>query len=147
MAAPAAPSVPISQRWSPEALSSRIPWAFLALLSQGIGLLLIFLGTIIQIAFGYVPISCVDASSCSQSTFQGIVYGIDAARLLWVVGLFGLAVGAGLHLQFRPAPSSPLTPEDARVYLARRRGELVMLVLSLLLLFLILLLSTGSVIL
>jgi hypothetical protein len=135
----------MGQRFSPEALAARLPWQFLALFSQGIGLLLVFLGTVVMVAFGFIPVSCVAATNCSQGTLQGVLYGIDAARLLWTVGLFGLAVGAGLHLQFRPPPTFPSTPEETRVYLARRRGELIMLVIALLLLFLLMLYSTLAV--
>lgn len=141
----AVPSVPVAQRLTPEAMASRLPWQSLALLSQGLGLLLVFLGTLVMVAFGYIPVSCVAATTCSQGTLQGVLYAIDAARLLWTIGLFGLAVGAGLHLQFRPPPTFPSSPEETRVYLARRRGEMIMLVLALLLLFLVLLYSTFPV--
>ncbi len=143
--AAALPTTPFSERYAPEALALRLPWRFLALLFQGLGLLLVFLGTVVMVAFGYIPVNCVAATTCSQSTLQGVLYGIDTARLLWTIGLFGLAVGAGLHLQFRPAPSFPSTPEETRVYLARRRGEFIMLALALLLLFLLMLYSSFAV--
>lgn len=135
----------MTQRYGPQAMASRIPWQSLALISQGLGLLLVFLGTVIMVAFGYIPVNCVAATTCSAGTLQGVLYGIDVSRLLWTVGLFGLAVGAGLHLQFRPPPSFPSTPEETRVYLARRRGEFIMLALALLLLFLLTLYSTFPV--
>jgi hypothetical protein len=140
--------MPVSQRFSPDAMAARYPWRFLALVLQGVGLLLVFLGTAIMIAFGYVPISCVGgaAASCTQSNLQSIVYGIDTAHLLWTVGLFGIAAGCGLQLQFRGPPNFPSTPEETRVYIAHRRGEFAMLVISVVLLFVLMLSSTGTIV-
>jgi hypothetical protein len=137
--------VPISQRFAPETMASRHAWRFYALVAQGVGLVLIFLGTAIMVLFGYVPVNCVGATTCSGGTYQGILYGIDIARFLWTLGLFGIALGAGIQLQFRTPPTFPSTAEETRVYLAHRRGEFIMLVVSLVLLFLITLLSTGAV--
>jgi hypothetical protein len=133
---PPAPAVPMSQRLAPENIGAKVPWAFLAFLAQSIGLLLIFVGGLIAVTAGVVPPSCFSsATACGSGTASNIAYGVMAARLLLVLGLFGLATGAGLHLQFRPPLASGATPEETRVYLARRRGEFLLLVISLVLLF------------
>ena len=116
-------------------------WKFLAFFSQGLGLLLLFIGTLVMIIFGGTPINCIGAASCSQSTLQGIAYGVVIARSLWAIGLLGLAAGTGMHLQFTAPPAEPTTPERVRIYLARRRGEFGILVLSIILLFALLVTS------
>jgi len=125
----------MTQRFTPENLSARIPWVFLAFLSQSIGILLLFVGGLIVVSFGVFPPNCVTMSNCNAGTLTNVDYGVMVGRLLLVLGLFGLAVGAGLHLQFRPALADGATPEQTRVYLARRRGEFVLLALTILLLF------------
>jgi hypothetical protein len=135
--APAAPSVPLSQRLAPDHLGAKIPWAFLAFLAQSVGLLLIFVGGLLAVTAGVFPPNCYNSTCGAGGTEMNIAYGIMAARLLILLGLFGLATGAGLHLQFRPSPASGATPEETRVYLARRRGEFALLLISVLLVVLI----------
>jgi hypothetical protein len=120
---------------SPEAMGAKIPWQFLAFIAQSVGLLLIFVGGLWAITAGVIPPSCYNSTTCNAGTSENIAYGIMTARFLLVLGLFGLAAGAGLHLQFRPALASGATPEETRAYLARRRGEFILLVLSVLLVF------------
>jgi hypothetical protein len=141
--APAAPPVPLSQRFDPDKMATRGPWRLIALASQGIGLLLVFLGTLLTVVFGYIPVSCIGSTSgCGSNPLTGMADAIIAGRALWALGLLGLAGGSAIHLQVVPRPSSPLSPEETRIYLARRRGEYVVLVLSIVLLFVLLLYST-----
>lgn len=128
------PALPMTQRMAPEHLAMRIPWSFLAFLAQSVGLLLLFVGGLIAVTAGVYPPSCL-TSNCNANTLANIDYGIMVARLLLILGLFGLAAGAGLHLQFRPPLAAGATPEATRVYLARRRSEFALLVLTILLLF------------
>jgi hypothetical protein len=126
----------MTQRMSPEHLATKIPWSFLAFVAQSIGLLLLFVGGLIAVTGGVVPPGCIATpSSCNAGTAANVDWAIMAARLLLVLGLFGLAVGAGLHLQFRPALAAGASPEETRVYISRRRGEFILLVISILLLF------------
>jgi len=141
----APPSRPLSERFSSEALAARGPWAFLAMLGQGMGLLLLFVGTLVMVLVGSNPADCFTAAPpCAGSTAQSVAYGIETARLLWTIGLFGIAAGAGLRLQIVNAHPLPTTPEETRIYLARRRGEFVILVVAILLLFAILIWSTAA---
>jgi hypothetical protein len=131
------PTVPFAQRMSPERLAEKVPWAFLAFFAQSIGLLLLFVGGLVAVTGGVFPPTCVTASNCNAGTGTNVDYAIMVMRVLLVLGLFGLASGAGLHLQFRPAPAAGATPEETRVYLARRRGEFVLLVVTIVLLFIL----------
>jgi hypothetical protein len=126
----------MSQRFTPENMAGRIPWSFLAFLAQSIGLLLIFVGGLIAVTAGVVPPSCY-STVCGGGTASNLAYGIMAARLVLVLGLFGLAVGAGLHLQFRPGLASGASAEETRAYIARRRGEFILLIFTIFLLFVI----------
>jgi hypothetical protein len=129
---PPPPGVPMTQRFTPENLAAKLPWSFLAFLAQSIGLLLIFVGGLLAVTGGVIPPGCF-TSSCGTGTEANIGYAVMVARLLIVLGLFGLATGAGLHLQFRPALADGATAEQTRAYLARRRGEFLLLVLTILL--------------
>jgi hypothetical protein len=122
------------------------PWAFLAFASQGIGLLLVFVGTLVMVVAGSVPANCFTSTCNIGNTDQGIAYGIETARLLWTLGLFAIAGGAGIRLQFfgPSTTTATQTPESTRIYLARRRGEFVILVVSIVLLFVLLVWSTGT---
>ncbi|MGA8664146.1 MAG: hypothetical protein WB809_03640 [Thermoplasmata archaeon] len=141
---PAAPPArPLAERFSAESMSARGPWAFLAMLGQGIGLLLLFVGTLVVVVAGSFPADCF-TTTCGTSTAQGVAYGVETARLLWTLGLFGIAAGAGIRLQFVNANALPTTSDETRIYLARRRGEFVILVVSILLLFGLLLWSTAT---
>ena len=140
--APAPPSVPLSERWSAEALAAKGPWALLAMVSQAIGLLLLFIGTLVIVVAGSTPADCF-TSTCGTSVGQNVAYGIETARLLWTIGLFGLAAGAGLRLQVVNVHPTGTTPEETRLFLARRRGEFILLIVSILLLFLVLVWSAA----
>ncbi len=132
------PGAPLSQRLSSENLAQRFPWAFLAMGAYAIGLLLLFVGGLVAVTAGVWPPSCLNSTSCGTgATLENVYYGIMVARLLLVLGLFGIATGAGLHLQFAHEPASGLTPETTRLYISRRRFERVLLVFTVLLLFVI----------
>lgn len=130
------PSVPITQRFTPENLTYKIPWSFLAFVAQSVGLLLLFVGGLVAVSGGVLPPGCVSTpTNCNSGTAANVDWAIMVARLLLVLGLFGLATGAGLHLQFRPGSTGGASAEETRAYIARRRGEFVLLIISILLLF------------
>jgi hypothetical protein len=142
-AGPGTPTVPVSERFTPESLAARGPWSFLAFLAQAVGLVLVFVGTLVVVVAGAFPADCL--GGCTVTTGQGVLYGLETARILWTLGLFGIAGGAGIRLQFQVPNPLPTTPEATRIYLARRRGEFAILVIALLLLFVILLTAAFSV--
>jgi uncharacterized membrane protein SpoIIM required for sporulation len=104
---------------------------------------LIFLGTLVAVVFGSFPANCF-TSACSTSTSASIQYGILASRILWTLGVFGIAVGAALKLQFvLLEPSSNSSESNAR-HIDRRRAELYLLIVSIVIL-LVLTLVQGAV--
>ncbi|MCI4372907.1 MAG: hypothetical protein L3K02_04620 [Thermoplasmata archaeon] len=133
---PPAPAVPMSQRFTPEHMAARVPWSFLAFVAQSLGLLFLFVGGLVAVSGGVLPPGCVSTpGNCNMGTAANVDWAIMVARLLLVLGLFGLAAGAGLHLQFRPGLASGASAEETRAYIARRRGEFILLLVSILLLF------------
>ncbi|HTP55104.1 MAG TPA: hypothetical protein VML53_00345 [Thermoplasmata archaeon] len=106
-----------------------IPWRFLSLLGRGGGLVLLFVGTLIEVIGGSFPADCF-TSHCSGSTSAGIQYAILAARLLWAIGAFGLAAGAGIELQFIEQGPESNGPEENARFLARRRADLLVLLVG-----------------
>ncbi|MGP8078314.1 MAG: hypothetical protein ACLQD8_06875 [Thermoplasmata archaeon] len=121
--------------------SRPIPWRLLSLLGRGGGFLLLFVGTLVDVIAGSFPADCF-TSHCSGSTSAGIQYAILFARILWTVGAFGLASGAGIELHFvLQNPEANGAEENAR-FLARRRAAFVLLLVGIAILF-VLLLSEG----
>lgn len=121
-----------------------IPWSFLSLLARGGGVLLVFVGTLIDVIAGSYPADCF-TSHCGGSTSAGIQYGILAARLLWSIGAFGLSAGAGIELHFlQTSPEGPGPEENAR-YLARRRAAYGLLLVGIGVLLVLLLTQGGAV--
>jgi hypothetical protein len=118
-----------------------IPWRLLSLLGRGGGFLLLFIGTLVDVIAGSFPADCF-TSHCSGSTSAGIQYAILFSRILWTLGAFGLAAGAGIELHFiLQHPDSDGAEENAR-FLARRRAAFVLLLVGIAILF-VLLLSQG----
>jgi hypothetical protein len=126
------PATPMSARMSPDSMATRVPWAVLAFFSQSAGLLLIFVAGLVVVTAGVIPPSCYASGATCSNAGANALWGLMAGRVLLILGLFGLAVGAGLHLQFRPAPTAGATPEEVRVYLSRRRAEYLLLVITVL---------------
>jgi hypothetical protein len=130
-------------------MAEKLPLRLIAFLSQGIGFLLLFIGTVVAIFLASTPASCYNGSSCSMAniggTAAGVISGIMISKLLWALGLLGIGAGAGIHLRFlSPAPEGA-TPEATRIYLAHRRSEFIMFVIVVGLLFLLLFYSWTTV--
>lgn len=101
-----------------------VPWSLLSDLARGLGLLLLFVGTLVDVIGGTYPADCF-TSTCTTSTSASLQYAILAARILWVLGAFGLSSGAAIQLHFvLVTPESDSSEENAR-YLAARRAAFV----------------------
>lgn len=118
--------------------SRPVPWRLLSLVGRAGGLLLLFVGTLVDVIAGTFPADCF-TSTCTTSTSAGIQYAILTARLFWVIGAFGLAAGSGIQLHFiLHSPESEGAEENAR-FLAARRGAYTMLLVAIGILLVILL--------
>ncbi len=113
-----------------------VPWGIVAVAAQGAGLVMLFLGTLIMVVFGSTPADCF-TSTCSTSTAAGVQYGILAAGIFWTVGAFGIAVGSAIKLQFTLLDPGSNTAEATARYLDRRRAELVLLILAIVILLVV----------
>ena len=121
-----------------------VPWRLVSDIGRGMGLLLVFVGTLVDVIGGTYPADCF-TSTCTTSTAAGLQYAILAARILWALGAFGLSAGAAVQLHFvLIAPESETAEENAR-YLAARRAAFVVFLVGIGIL-LALLLTDGSAI-
>lgn len=119
-----------------------IPWALLSLFGQGGGLVLLFVGTLVDVIAGSYPADCF-TTHCSGSVSAGVQYAILVARILWTAGAFGIASGAGIQLHFvLHQPESSGAEENAR-FLASRRAAFCLLLVGIGIL-LTLLLTQGA---
>lgn len=124
--------------------SRPIPWAVLSLWGRFVGLVLLFLGTLVAVLFASVPADCY-TSTCGTGVAASVQYGILASRLLWTLGAGALVAAAAAKIHFiLPEPSSDGPEANAR-FLAQRRGEMVLLLVGVLIL-LVLLLTAGTAI-
>lgn len=120
-----------------------IPWRLLSFLGKGGGFLLLFIGTLVDVIAGSYPADCF-TSHCSGSTSAGIQYAILASRILWSIGAFGLAAGAGIDLHFLQQNPESNSPEENARHLARRRAAFALVIAGIVIL-LVLTLTAGVV--
>ncbi len=102
-----------------------------------LGIILIFLGTLIAVIGASVPGSCFP-SGCSGFITQA-ANAILVGKILWVLGLFGIAGASGLRLQNGFMPGSSISSDEGDGKVARIRGNLLIVIISVLLMALILL--------
>jgi hypothetical protein len=148
--APYPPMAAPKPKMTPERMGEMIHANSLAFWAQAIGFLLVFIGTVLAIFWASPSASCyASGGTCStasdiSNTVQSIDWAIMLSKFLWALGLFGIAAGCGLHLRFTTVTPTDSSPEATRIFLARRRGEFVMFVIALLLLFLLLTYSWAT---
>jgi multisubunit Na+/H+ antiporter MnhB subunit len=121
--------------------SRSIPWKLLSFLGEAGGFILLFVGTLVAVIAGSFPADCF-TTHCTASTSAGIQNAILASRILWSLGAFGLAGGAGIELQFLLQNPESNSPQENDRYLARRRAAFVMLLFGIGVLF-VLTLTAG----
>jgi hypothetical protein len=107
-----------------------INWDFLAFLAKAIGLLLVFVGSIVGVV-GLNP-----STSPNINTIDGAIL---VTRLLWTLGLAAVATGAGIKLRFVIGmPMGELQDGPSRVLRgAQWRNTLTFLVALVLLLWIL----------
>jgi hypothetical protein len=121
-----------------------MPWAFLALIGRMLGLLLLFVGTLVAVIFASPPADCF-TSTCGNGVSAGLQYGILTARLLWTFGAAFLLAGSAIKLHFVLGEPTSDGPEGNARYLALRRTETVLILVALGILFVLLLTASTAV--
>lgn len=106
-------------------------WEMMGFLAKGVGLLLVFVGTLIGV-IGLNPTT----SAPSASTIDN---SILATRILWSLGLAAIAAGAGIKLRYvAVTPAHDLTDGQSRVLRGAQWRNTVTFLVALVLLIVIL---------
>jgi hypothetical protein len=147
-APPAAPPAP-PPMWMPVAPAGTPNyWPLIAFWGRTIGFILLFIGTLVQVIWGSFPASCVTgATGCSAGNlttyWQNDANAILVSGIFWSLGLFFLGSGAGikLHLVLKRPPSQ--SQEELTAWIADRRLNGILVILSIVLLLVLLLSYHG----
>jgi hypothetical protein len=149
MGAPQGSAPPPPPMWMPmpvQATAARrpLPWAMLCLLSQLLGFVLIFIGTLLVIVGASIWGGCVtDPTSCGTSWLSGVLNYIVTSKILWALGLLFLGGGSGLKLHFVLQPQAQSKPEDLQYLATERRANYLTLLISILLMAALLLVTIS----
>ncbi len=119
VAPPPTAAEPLNERLSPAEIGAKLPFETLAFVLQSVSIVLLFVGGLVAVTAGVYPPSCA-ASGCSAGAIEIAGYGLMAARILIILGLFGIAVGNGMHLEFDPPLRSGASVQEVSAYNARR---------------------------
>lgn len=112
----------------------------LSLWGRALGLLLLFVGTLVVVVGATIGGNCfASAGNCtSTSWYSQVANSILTAKILWTLGLFFLAVGASAKLHWGlQAPTSGKS-EDMTWVMAERRANYWILTLSIILMAILL---------
>ncbi|MCI4348842.1 MAG: hypothetical protein L3J93_01295 [Thermoplasmata archaeon] len=135
MSQPGAPMPPPPQ-WStlPASSTVSIPWSSLVTWGRILGFVLIFLGTIVAVAFASFPSNCLTTpvpSSCTSFASQwanAVMWG----KILWVIGLFFIGGATGIRMNRRWG-GKDMGNEDGAGAVQRGWANLAVIVLCILL--------------
>jgi len=142
---PGSAPAPPPPMWMPmpvqaPAASRGIPWPMLSFISRILGFVLLFVGTIVEVAGASIGGGCVtDPTSCGTNYLAGILNYIIVGKILWVLGLFFLGAGAGIKIHWGLQMPASGKPEDVRYVAWDRLANYGILGLSILLMAVILL--------
>ncbi|MCI4357634.1 MAG: hypothetical protein L3J95_04615 [Thermoplasmata archaeon] len=137
---PPSPLVPPPRAWQlerppPPRLN---PWPLMIALGRVLGIILIFVGTLIAVVGASVPGSCAPPGTCA-GFFTQAANSIIFGKVLWVLGLFCLAGASGLRLQGNLLPGTSSGSDMSEAKAPRVGANLWILLLSIVLMAVILL--------
>lgn len=111
----------------------------LAFWARAIGFLLLFIGTVVAVAFATVPGSCFGTPpGCASGFLGGAANALLAARILWSIGLFFLGSGAGIKMHWALSKTSTASSDEVRAMIHDRWMNALLVVLSVVLLWFLL---------
>lgn len=113
----------------------------LAFWSRALGFLLLFIGTLVAVAFATAGGGCFTTNpDCGPGSgfLTGAANALLAAKILWVIGLFFVGAGAGIKLHWGLGRSSNATPEELRALIHDRWLNGILVLTSIVLLWLLL---------
>jgi hypothetical protein len=115
-------------------------------MGRAVGFLLLFIGTLVAVAFSTPGGGCYDQSPDSgggSSYIMGAANAILVAKILWAIGLFLVGAGAGLKLHWSLSAPSSGRPEDTQFIVSDRRLNGILLLVCIVLLWLLLMIPAG----
>jgi hypothetical protein len=143
MSAPPPPPPPLSAlpsaNWAVPNVHRMNPWPVIVGIGRMLGLVLLFLGTLIAVAFASVPSSCFPAPSGCSGYPGTAASALMVGKILWVLGLFCIGAASGIRLQGNWFGGAGLGPEAGDAAVLRFRSNLTVLLVSVVLLFILLL--------
>lgn len=144
---PPSPLVPPPRAWQLERPPPTHinPWPLLVASGRAAGILLIFVGTLVAVAFASVPGSCFTTPSTCTGFLTQAANALIAAKLLWALGLFCLAGASGVRLQGGMMMKSPSMGDDSGVKAPHVWANLLVLLLSIFLLAVLLLTVSSTI--
>lgn len=110
-----------------------------------LGLVLLFVGTLVEVAFASTPGSCFTSPPTCSGFGTQAANAVIAAKLLFSLGLFCLAGASGIRLQGGMMPrNTQASGEETEAKPPHVWANLLVLLVSILLMALILLTVNGS---
>lgn len=128
--------------WMPTAAQPLVPRAslvpLLSLWGRIAGFVLLFVGTLVAVAWGNPPGGCFSSPGSCGGFTAAEANAILVAQILWTIGLFFLGGAAGVKLHWGLQNPTSGRPEDVRWVIADRWVNVLLVLLSIWLLFLLL---------
>ncbi len=145
---PPAPATTPLPQWSPgrppwQSMVRPELWSFVSFISRAVGFVLIFAGTLAIVAGVSIPGSCLTTPASCSGFLGNAANWLIVGKILAVLGLGALGLGAALKLHYVLRAPSEDRPSEAQVVAAERRSTGLLFVITVLLLF-VLILTVNS---